>query len=41
MKKKNNIKFIDWFNDSLTIDRFPMPTEIEKSDIDIYINVSD
>jgi hypothetical protein len=34
MKDKN------WFNDNVTISRFPLPMEIIKSDWDIIINVS-
>lgn len=35
----NNFK--EWFENNLIIDRYPMPTEIRKSDFDFVINVSD
>jgi len=34
-------KFKEWFEQDLKISRFPLPYEIEKSNIDVYINVSD
>lgn len=35
------MKFKEWFDNRLVVSRYPVPSEIEKSDFDIYINVSD
>jgi len=35
------VKFKDWFSNKLTVSRFPLPSEIEKSSCDVFINVSD
>lgn len=35
------MNFKEWFESKLKVSRFPLPYEIEKSDFDIYINVSD
>lgn len=35
------VKFKEWFETKLHVDRFPVPSEIRKSDFPIYINVSD
>jgi hypothetical protein len=34
-------KFADWFDNNLKVSRFPMPNEIERSEYDYIINVSD
>lgn len=38
---ESKVKFKDWFSNKLIVSRFPLPSEIEKSDCDIFINVSD
>jgi protein tyrosine phosphatase len=35
------VKFKDWFEKNLKVGRFPVPSEVEKSEYEIYINVSD
>lgn len=34
-------KFKDWFENNLVVGRYPLPHEIEKSDFDCIVNVSD
>lgn len=35
------MKFKEWFTQRLTVSRYPTPKEIEGSDFDVFINVSD
>ena len=38
---ESKVKFKDWFSNKLIVSRFPLPSEIEKSDCEVFINVSD